>query len=164
MGLGSSASHVEHAATEPVLLHSKKFHDGFIVAKSQITAIPWPFECHIAPDSNACFGCLYTCTPQAIQYLLCRRILLRALSPSCQLRNWYGNPHVHGKAPKRNAGRFGSLTASMAFLSPAQVVRSSSILNLITSQSGGAQLPIRGSGPQQSSTIRRRYGDVARCI
>ena len=92
---------------------------------------------------------------------LCWRILLRVAGPRCQLRNWYGEPPVHGIAAKSSVGTEASDTAWMAVATPAALVRSSIAVSLMASQSGGANLPISESSPQQNSTIRRAYRERA---
>ena len=82
-------------------------------------------------------------------------IFLRVAGLLCQLMHCHIDPPVHGRAPNSKVGRSESETANIALARPAADVMSSLIVNLMTSQSGGAMLPISESLPQQNSTIRR---------
>ena len=93
---------------------------------------------------------------QSLRYTArCCRILALVAGPSIQFRCWYGDPPVQGMAPNSNVGIPGSVTAAIARSSPGCVVRSCSMVSLITSQSAGACCPIPESAAQQNSTIRR---------
>ena len=73
------------------------------------------------------------------------RILVRVFGPRYQFRCRYGDPPVRGSAPNRSTGRSVSVTALRALARPASDVISSSIVRRTTSQSGGANCPIRDS-------------------
>ena len=88
--------------------------------------------------------------------LLCSLIFACVAGPRDQFRFTYGDPPVQGRDPRRSVGTLGLVTAATALARPASVVRSSSMVNRITSQSGDARRPTRESAPQQNSTIRLR--------
>jgi len=99
--------------------------------------------------------------PQLLEDRLCLRIFLWVLGPNRQFSCCHDDPPVHGSAPKSRTSKSGSDTAASAFANPESVVRSSVRVRRTTSQSGGANLPIRELGPQQNSTIRRLRGVAA---
>ena len=63
---------------------------------------------------------------------------------------------MHGKEPNRSVGMLGSETAARARSRPLSVVRSSVMVNRMTSQPGGAVLPMRLLELVQNSTTRMR--------
>ena len=82
-------------------------------------------------------------------------ILWRVDSPRNMLNVCHCEPPVQGIAPNNNVGMLWSLTASIAAVNPASLVKSFLAVSRMTSQLGGAERPMIESSPQQYSTILR---------